>query len=490
MENEKIINDSFTIHGETIPMLCWIKARKIYSTEKFSYVNRDLVGIPCPENIWNGDYVTENNDPLTEEEKAQRAINNQAVADTIAEQGGGNVVIEEGYVNEIVIPESATKLSNITANFIGNVTITNNGTKGVTINNTSGEKVDAEIISTNSGPSTAVLNGDYGNITTTMPARISTGSVDNVTVVDGNTNTSITVNAPFNNGATVNYAGQKGMTVTNPATEEREPTNVTINAPESTVTVTGKYNDLTSNVGDNTLIVASNGHVNKLIVKKGNVIVNDTAIENRIGEVVNNTNYSVSLYEFEANTWETFSGSKGITHNGTTRITDNITTTNKGVIYGILASGNYALNLQGHSIENSYSNAMILTKGNMNLNIYGPGTMKNNSGYTIWGAGTGTINIYSGDFIGSTHVVYCEKGNINIYGGSFKINGDGDTTFLINHLDKNWTAGTAKITIYGGRFYGFNPADNNAEPGGHANFLAEGYQSVEVESGVWEVSKA
>lgn len=51
------------------------------------------------------------------------------------------------------------------------------------------------------------------------------------------------------------------------------------------------------------------------------------------------------------------------------------------------------------------------------------------------------------------------------------------------------------IIVRGGTFYGFNPADNVSEPNAstewletHPNcFVAEGYKSVEISEGVWQV---
>ena len=44
----------------------------------------------------------------------------------------------------------------------------------------------------------------------------------------------------------------------------------------------------------------------------------------------------------------------------------------------------------------------------------------------------------------------------------------------------------SSITVYGGKFYGFDPANNLSE-GKNTNFVAEGYKSIEIEEGVFEV---
>ena len=101
----------------------------------------------------------------------------------------------------------------------------------------------------------------------------------------------------------------------------------------------------------------------------------------------------------------------------------------------------------------------------------------------------GTVNINGGYFHSgndangvSGEVIYLESGyagsctcKLNINGGVFEC--DGDASFLINCQDSYRKKCT--VTIKGGTFVGFNPADNTAE-GEHTNFVAEGYKSVET----------
>lgn len=77
---------------------------------------------------------------------------------------------------------------------------------------------------------------------------------------------------------------------------------------------------------------------------------------------------------------------------------------------------------------------------------------------------------------------------INIYDGVFKAtknNGANGTNNEYPALNvKDGDRATAKITVYGGKFYKFNPADNFSE-GSNTNFVAEGYESVQ--EGDWWV---
>lgn len=101
----------------------------------------------------------------------------------------------------------------------------------------------------------------------------------------------------------------------------------------------------------------------------------------------------------------------------------------------------------------------------------------------------GTVNINGGYFHsgndangGSSEVIYLESGfassftcKLNINGGVFEC--DGDASFLINCQDSYRKKCT--VTIKGGTFVGFNPANNTAE-GKNTNFVAPGYKSVET----------
>ena len=49
--------------------------------------------------------------------------------------------------------------------------------------------------------------------------------------------------------------------------------------------------------------------------------------------------------------------------------------------------------------------------------------------------------------------------------------------WTLNCKDADYKAGTANIIVKGGRFYKFDPANNNTEGPG-TNYVAEGYQSI------------
>lgn len=114
----------------------------------------------------------------------------------------------------------------------------------------------------------------------------------------------------------------------------------------------------------------------------------------------------------------------------------------------------------------------------------------------IWANG-GKVTIKGGKFYNNgdnSDLIYA-SGNalVEIYGGEFHANenkgavGTKNAYPALNIKDKDRE--TAKIVVYGGKFFGFNPADNLSE-GPATNFVADGYKSVEIEPSVWEVTSA
>ena len=89
------------------------------------------------------------------------------------------------------------------------------------------------------------------------------------------------------------------------------------------------------------------------------------------------------------------------------------------------------------------------------------------------------------DFFGKCNsTIYVEKnkktgksGKVEIYGGTFTNDeGSNGHSFVLNQDDEL----TEKcITVYGGTFIGFNPADNTSD-GAHTNYVAAGYHSTKV----------
>lgn len=117
----------------------------------------------------------------------------------------------------------------------------------------------------------------------------------------------------------------------------------------------------------------------------------------------------------------------------------------------------------------------------------------------VWAKG-GKVVISGGTFKngeGSDLIYASAGGQVEIYGGEFfpafipEGTEGTDQPYCALNLKNDGKDGS-KIVVYGGKFHNFNPADNKSESPAwrDANpnqFVAEGYESVEVEPNVWEV---
>ncbi len=153
----------------------------------------------------------------------------------------------------------------------------------------------------------------------------------------------------------------------------------------------------------------------------------------------------------------------------------NNTITGTGTVIGPKASSSAAIWVGGE-------NQTLTIDGNVTIK----GGESTNSSKDIASA----VNIYNGKlvinngtFISGTDAsgnnspaIYLtpranETAILEINGGTFK-SVSGKAQFLINCADD--ATSRCKVSIKGGIFYGFNPADNNAD-GAHTNYVAEGY---------------
>ena len=146
-----------------------------------------------------------------------------------------------------------------------------------------------------------------------------------------------------------------------------------------------------------------------------------------------------------------------------------------------------SLDLNGHNIiwDKAEDGAFYVVEGG-NLTISGQGTItasKDEYATLVWVNG-GEATIHNGNFVGSGEgqLIYCMKGTITIYGGTYNLIGtelNKKNFYPINCQDKPYDDGLANIIVKGGVYYNFNPANNPAE-GANTNFVANGYQSTEL----------
>lgn len=272
-----------------------------------------------------------------------------------------------------------------------------------------------------------------------------------------------------------------------------EPANLVINVGNSDVTLAtnSEWDTVTvESVADDTLTVATYTHIKKLVVKKGRVWVNNALVEDCIDEVV------VEGGKVEANpvvnaTKASDLGSKP----AVVKINSDIATTNYTT--GILTSGHYIYenNARVDFTRTGSTSAGFMLRGSKLLAEFkGEGEWHSANNPCIWLSDfDGVIKIHDGKFFNdanSNECIYAEKGFIEIYGGEFhNVKVEGQKDFLLNCLDANYQSDKAGIKVYGGKFYGFDPAANAAESSEMTtNFVAEGYESIfNEEGGYYEV---
>lgn len=410
------------------------------------------------------------------EEQEKQIENKNTITETL--KNSKTVTIEDGSVCEVVIPE-VTSTTTVIAALDDYTSLELTSAKGVTLTNTANNVVDLDITAPESGSvPTITLNGNFNEINVSNASIKVNGLVNKININENNKK-AISINGKLNEDTEINSESDKNITLSN--SNDADLTNLTLAAPNATVTLNGSYNTVSSNVSDNTLIINSGAHIKKLVVQKGNVIVKDRDIDNRIDEVINETEYTVTSYITKATTMSEINS--GMQIGGITKVENNIDAKGSGVAFGILASGNVELDLNGKTIKGGRTNTgLMFIRGTSNINIVGEGTLENNNEtYGIWvSSANATVNIYSGNYIANVHCLYAENGTINIYGGTFKLN-DENKTFLLNCLDASYKSGKAKINVYGGKFYGFNPAESMSEPGGPISFVAPGYHVNQLE---------
>ena len=104
-----------------------------------------------------------------------------------------------------------------------------------------------------------------------------------------------------------------------------------------------------------------------------------------------------------------------------------------------------------------------------------------NGGYAINVNEGAKLTIDGGKYYGGGTAVQVQKGELTINNGYFDAEAFDSPVygynFIINCIDSNYKAGTAKVDIKGGYFAHFDPANNKAEGVG-TNFVADGYVSV------------
>ena len=417
-------------------------------------------------------------------------VNNVIVNQELTESN--NVTFEDGTVDNITVPET-TKTTTVTAELDANSQLTLTSPKSITINNTSTESTNLTVNAPSEGvtPSVTLKSGTYDTVTL-QDASLTVSNdatVQNVVITSESTK-STTINAIFVDGATVTSNSEAPITVTN-KNAEGEEVSVTLNAPGSTVTLSGgKWTTISGEVSENTLIINRSARIQSINLTKGNIIV-DVPRDEDIDEIINRENVTLGEgYSITHRTYEiTNDNSSKLGGVGEMILQEDIVRTSS-IVAPLAPAYNAVWNLNNHNItvNGTPKSGIYLNRYSSNLEVKGTGTIHTETTYGLWNSTTtGKIIVNDGATIeAQTHVIYAEKGTIEINGGTFKLtdaatadkDANGNFKFLLNCYDANDKAGTANSIVRGGKFYGFNPAESYGEPDSPVSFVAEGYESV------------
>ena len=422
-------------------------------------------------------------------------------------ESNSNVTFDEP-VDNIVIPQT-TQAYTVSAPLDDNSTVTLTSNKYMTLDNTSETPVSttvqrpAESSETGTSGTTVYLVGQYDtltleNVSPNVKSGRDAATVNNVVISENNTK-NLTLNLNLQDGATIRNNSATSVTINDKNNEE---TVLAIVAPNSTVTLNGgTYTTLDAEVSDNTLVIKKTAHIGTLNVTKGNVIV-EVPRESDIANIIDNLNiaegYSVDYLHDEI----TSSNISKLTTTGTHVLQEDLTKSGNFSV-GLFSSDDIVWDLNGHNITSSNTRGygIFTLRGSAKLEIndtVGTGVVRNTADeYGFWTSTVGSkVVINGGTYYAATHVLYAEKGTIEVNGGEFHLT-DADTAdkdvngnfkFLLNCHDADYVSGDAKIIVRGGTFYGFNPAVTYGEPNGPVSYVAEGYESVldhvDTESGL------
>lgn len=405
---------------------------------------------------------------------------------------GGTIVITGETVSELNVPADPA-IKAVKAEFENEVEINFSTVKSVGVENLGDNVIESLTVNApaSSANTTITVSANCGTITAvnanvTVPAPYTVEKI--VLVTSGEAETSkLAVNANFAENASIETESSNPLSINNKNGEDNLPS-LNIDAENATVTLNNKWNEVEASVSENTLIVNGFGHINKLTVNKGNVIVNvprESDIANVIGQAYVAEPYTIDYLKKEV----TNANIADLCSIGEMTLMENVARATSFVTP--IGTVNAVWKLNGHNVEitgntSQTRSGLYLNRYFSSLEINGEGTLRCANNYGLWNnSATGKIVINGGNVEAETHAVYAQTGVIEINGGSFKLtNADtadrdenGNLRFLINCLDANYKAGTANIVVKGGKFYEFDPA-NNASEGPGTNYVAEGYQSV------------
>ena len=219
-------------------------------------------------------------------------------------------------------------------------------------------------------------------------------------------------------------------------------------------------------------------HINKLVVKKGNVVVNDYDVSLHIDEIVNDTEYTVSPKIIEVTKqadWTKASSTPAL------YILQNDITTTSRIAPGIFGSS-AKIDLNGFKVTCTDANGAFLLRGTSHY-IVENGEIES-SAYGVWLSGAGTVELKNVKITADAHALYIEKPNGNIYTSGdcyFKVVNE-DKRYVANYYDAVYSGGWTTGFHFGAgtKFEDFDPMNSYGEPGSPVNLLDPGFHTVKT----------
>lgn len=327
-----------------------------------------------------------------------------------------------------------------------------------------------------------------GENTVTIPAASTDATAKTLFLTDVNSGASLTVEDGAGDRTSV-----KDFTLSIPNNNaETDPLKVTINMPETTVTLAGNagtavYGEVTATTADNTLVVSGGVTVNKIIVIKGNIRVEKGA---EVKEIVKDESNSGSVIVYiEEGAIIPGNLAEGITVIDAAAEENMQKVLAEGGIYALTQDmvGDYVvsaqspvtINLNGHNITNKSGDTFTVNFGST-LTIEGSGTVDNVTHKKTCIYNNGTVTLNGGTYTrskengkdsensgGNSYYNILNHGTMTINSG-VAVSQDGQFSSMIangyykysNSSDPRigyvdgTNAATPKLTIEGGTFSG------------------------------------
>lgn len=138
------------------------------------------------------------------------------------------------------------------------------------------------------------------------------------------------------------------------------------------------------------------------------------------------------------------------------------------------------INLNGFTLTYPEDDILVRVDKDGSFTINGPGKVLA-TGYVASANTGGVVNVHGGDYDGQSSCLFqANGGTVNVTAGVFKSASYNGTYYTLNHMDAQKDNGM--ISVSGGRFYMFNPAESYSESPA-MNFLASGYRVIT--DGTW-----